>query len=144
LLLFFRYNPTPDDYKEVDADEQARIQRALEIQTGIEIDRTSTASLHEDLTRSTVSPLLVVRSEDVVGTKNATDSCVRCQQHQHKQFGLAQTTLFPLNDGEMPRIHSQDYYCHFLVPDLQKITACCYYWGMLLTCISTHLHHTRF
>lgn len=28
-------------------------------------------------------------------------------------------------------IHSQDYYRHFLVPDLEKITGCCYYWGKM-------------
>lgn len=22
-------------------------------------------------------------------------------------------------------------YCHYLVPDLEKITACCYYWGKM-------------
>lgn len=68
-------------------------------------------------------------------TDGAQPSCVNCQQSQNqynKNFGLAQATILPLVDGDAPaKFHSQDYFCHFLVPDLQKITACCYYHGKM-------------
>lgn len=61
------------------------------------------------------------------------ESCMKCQhnQNQIKSFGMAPASILPLADGEVPKFHSQDYYCHFLVPDLEKITACCYYWGKM-------------
>jgi hypothetical protein len=46
---------------------------------------------------------------------------------QIKSFNINGQTV----DGEMTRIHSQDFYMHCLVPDLQKITACCFYWGKM-------------
>lgn len=68
--------------------------------------------------------------------QRSQESCRNCLQnqkqcHNSKQLGMAQTTILPLADGEGQKYHSQDYYQHFLVPDLEKITACCYYWGKM-------------
>jgi suppressor of cytokine signaling 5 len=52
------------------------------------------------------------------------DAC-KCQQKQ-----LGQGNILQLGDSEV-KYHSQDYYVHFLVPDLEKITSCCYYWGKM-------------
>lgn len=72
---------------------------------------------------SSSSPLMLPAHQ-----RPSQDSCMKCQQNQ-KQLGMA--SMLPLADGEVPKFHSQDYYYHFLVPDLEKITACCYYWGKM-------------
>lgn len=115
--LCFRCNSTPDEQRSVESDARAR--RALEIQEGVE----ATAK-PEGYTSSTSSPQIISRPQD---------PCTNCHQPQNhtKQFGVAQSSILPLTDSEVPKFHSQDYYCHFLVPDLEKITSCCYYWGKM-------------
>lgn len=101
----------PDEFRPDDSDERERAQRALEIQEGVELATKTDGNAQTQ--------------------RSSQESCVKCQQkqnQQYKHFGLAQATLA---DGDIPKFHSQDYYCHFLVPDLEKITACCYYWGKM-------------
>lgn len=46
------------------------------------------------------------------------------------QLGQANINVIHTNEGDV-KYHSKDYYEHFLVPDLEKITSCCYYWGKM-------------
>lgn len=107
----FRYNPSVDEYEIEDSDERARIQRAIEIQEGIEIDQIASSHLIDN-----------ARNKD-----RPEMHCKGCQMQ------LRPTThQNPVSDDEPhQRIHSQVAYCHVLVPDLEKITSCCYYWGKM-------------
>lgn len=127
FVALCRYNPSQSDQD--DSDEHARIQRALEIQQGIEL---SPHAQGYSSSSSSSSPVMTARPE-AAQQQRREESCVKCQQNQNqlKQLGIAQSSIIPLVDGEVPKFHSQDYYCHFLVPDLEKITACCYYWGKM-------------
>lgn len=112
-----------------DSDERARLQRAIEIQEGIEVSPKAEGYGSS----SSSSPSMLQRPDAVQQQRSSQEPCAKCQQNQNtlRQFGLTQASILPLADGEVPKFHSQDYYCHFLVPDLEKITACCYYWGKM-------------
>lgn len=124
----FRFNSTNDEDRLDDSDERARTRRALEIKEGIEMSSTN----GECFSSSSSSSSLMYQP-DASRQLQSESSCVRCQQNQsqNKQLGNASISVLPLADGEVPKFHSQDYYCHFLVPDLERITACCYYWGKM-------------
>ncbi|KAL7018758.1 hypothetical protein ACKWTF_010899 [Chironomus riparius] len=121
-----RYNSSSlNEYRIEDSDERARIQRAIEIQEGIEIDQVTSPDLIESLTSH--------NSRTSSGDEQQ-EHCKRCQQNQiqYRQMGIVQQALLSIADDENnPRYHSQVAYCHYLVPDLEKITACCYYWGKM-------------
>lgn len=124
-LFHCRYNSSLDEYELEDSDERARIQRAIDIQEGIEIDPTVSADLMESISPS--SAVMTARGDD-----RQEIHCKGCQLSQTQLRQLAQQTLVTTTDEESnQRIHSQVAYCHYLVPDLQKITACCYYWGKM-------------
>lgn len=109
-----------------DSDERARLQRALEIQEGIEVSPKADGNGSS----SSSSPLMFSRPDASQQQRLWQERCAKCQQNQSR-FGMAQASILPIADGEVPKFHSQDYYRHFLVPDLEKITACCYYWGKM-------------
>lgn len=44
---------------------------------------------------------------------------------------MCRTTMTAPTAAPAPRIHSQVDYIHCLVPDLQKITSCSFYWGKM-------------
>uniref|UniRef100_A0A336KMI3 CSON012903 protein n=1 Tax=Culicoides sonorensis TaxID=179676 RepID=A0A336KMI3_CULSO len=113
--LFDMTRLSSDDSLE-DCDEQAKIRRAIQIEEGVE-----------------APPGYVPNA-----TPNATTSSI---QNSHLQTLLCsfdpsafrtrimqQTNLFA---EDQPRVHSQADYIHCLVPDLKKITSCCFYWGKM-------------
>jgi suppressor of cytokine signaling 5 len=140
-----RYNSSLDEYRLEDSDERARIRRAIEIQEGIEIDQVSSSDLIESLTS--------------LNSRNSDDSqehCKQCQKNdlQYRQMQQALLSANPDDETNL-KYHSQVSvslathgltevvteileifplqvaYCHYLVPDLEKITSCCYYWGKM-------------
>jgi suppressor of cytokine signaling 5 len=62
---------------------------------------------------------------DVQESQESVRNVLKFNQKQ-----LGQGNILQLGDSEV-KFHSQDYYIHFLVPDLEKITGCCYYWGKM-------------
>lgn len=140
--FIFRFNP--EDYPIEDCDERARIKRAIEIAEGVEIDHALPTNLSIE-----AQPLKNMQQKHQLHANQmlqlnptpqlaATLSQQSQSQSQNPCF-LCSTDLFNFQqfginghpNGEIPRIHSQDYYMHCLVPDLQKITACCFYWGKM-------------
>lgn len=67
------------------------------------------------------------QSVDSMGLLVSKTNLEKSQSNQ-KQHG--QANIVHTSDGEV-KYHSKDYYVHFLVPDLEKITSCCYYWGKM-------------
>ncbi|GAB0090689.1 bromodomain-containing protein DDB_G0270170 [Sergentomyia squamirostris] len=143
LLDFSRFNP--DDYPTEDCDEQARLQREREIEEGVEappgfrpteaatpptaapavIPPTAPPSMvhWSPIGSTTIQSLLQANSRGA--TAPAAPSLYTLDDiHQHHQLAL-------LQQPAPQRIHSQVDYIHCLVPDLQKITACSFYWGKM-------------
>jgi len=54
-----------------------------------------------------------------------------CAQPDARLHNMLQNRMLLPNPDDSPRIHSQVDYIHCLVPDLQKITSCCFYWGKM-------------
>ena len=97
-----RYNSSSlNEYRIEDSDERARIQRAIEIQEGIEIDQVTSPDLIESLTSH--------NSRTSSGDEQQ-EHCKRCQQNQiqYRQMGIVQQALLSIADDENnPRYHSQ-------------------------------------
>lgn len=129
-IVHFRHNH--DEYQVDDCDERARIKRAFEIQEGIEVDKVIAPGFIE----SCLSPMTM--NNDCIfdpqppaqQPQQPSQPCFLCSDHQNRQLGTAGISVAN-KEGEIMLVHSQDYYMHCLVPDLQKITACCYYWGKM-------------
>jgi suppressor of cytokine signaling 5 len=92
----------------------------LDEQISITADETRMKRTEDNLQNATNS-----RPNDSLNATVLQDAACKCQQKQ-----LGQGKILHLGDSEV-KYHSQDYYVHFLVPDLEKITACCYYWGKM-------------
>lgn len=97
LFYNFRYNSSLDEYRLEDSDERARIQRAIEIQEGIEIDQSP------DLIESLTSLNSRTSSDE------QQEHCKDCQQKQYRQMGIVQQALLHqiADDENNPRYHSQ-------------------------------------
>lgn len=108
----------PDEYSLEDCDEQARWRRALQIAEGIEAPPGFVPS------KSGASHLGTPIWQTVVYHQSDAASF---QSFVH-QFKLPKGVL---NPEDLPRVHSQADYIHCLVPDLDKITSCCFYWGKM-------------
>lgn len=131
----FRFNP--DDYPTEDCDEQARLQREREIEEGVEappgfrprltetpsiitpsvINPTAASMVHWSPLGSTTIQSLIQANRGA--TAAATPGLYTLDDIQHHQLAML---------SQPQRIHSQVDYIHCLVPDLQKITACSFYW----------------
>lgn len=84
----------------------------------------SSNDLMECLSPTIASPqatMLMTRGDE----QQENSHCQNCQLMQKQQ------TQQKCEDDPNQRIHSQIAFRHYLVPDLQKITACCYYWGKM-------------
>lgn len=109
------------------------MKRAIDIEKGIEIDKITAPGLIE----SCLSSPLSVNNDGIFDPQppaqqqqQPSQPCFLCSDHQSRQLGTAGISVAN-KEGEIMLVHSQDYYMHCLVPDLQKITACCYYWGKM-------------
>lgn len=153
ISLYSRFNP--EDYPTEDCDERARVQREKEIEDGIEVPGylqmnkflgtiQSTAATNTQQVANNVS----LQHQQQPQTAPVQSSNIQ-PQWPHIIFAtpgdsVGQNLLQPTSintqpssmhslDGGMaaPRIHSQVDYIHCLVPDLQKITSCGFYWGKM-------------
>lgn len=133
VFFYFNFRHNPDEYQVDDCDERARMKRAIDIEEGIEIDKVNAPGLIE----SCLSTQLSVNNDGIFDPQppalqplQPSQPCFLCFDHQTRQLGTAGISVAN-KEGEIMLVHSQDYYMHCLVPDLQKITACCYYWGKM-------------
>lgn len=98
-----------------DCDERARLQRALEIDEGVDPPPGYMPS----------NPTLNPTNWTIVNNaalQNILQNRIILQNN-------CELYLPPTEDT--PRIHSQVDYIHCLVPDLEKITSCGFYWGKM-------------
>lgn len=115
-----RFNSS-DDFSLEDCDERARLQRELEILEGVD----APAEL----------PARVMLPDGTWVSASHVGTAFVCTPDSSSALELLQRRLMLSNNllhaDDMPRIHSQVDFIHCLVPDLQKITSCCFYWGKM-------------
>ncbi|XP_058465803.1 putative uncharacterized protein DDB_G0277255 [Malaya genurostris] len=112
-----------DDISLEDCDERARLQRELEIREGVDVPGHLPASS------------LLAGGVACDGSAGANHQiAIVCAPDSASALNLLQRRLMLSNNlqaEEMLRVHSQVDFIHCLVPDLQKITGCCFYWGKM-------------
>lgn len=132
-----------DEFSLEDCDERARLQREMEIREGVDAPPNFTPrGLMSGGTLTGGSALGAVGGAP--GGANAAAAAAANHQiaflcaaaDTSSAFSLLQRgLLLPPNTvihaEDMPRVHSQVDFIHCLVPDLQKITSCCFYWGKM-------------
>lgn len=133
-----RFNSS-DDFSLEDCDERARLQRELEIREGVDAPPNFTPrGLMSGGTLTGGSAL------GAVGAAASGANAAAAANHQIAFLCTPDSSsalsllhrgiLLPnnlLHAEDMPRVHSQVDFIHCLVPDLQKITSCCFYWGKM-------------
>ncbi|XP_052902274.1 midnolin homolog [Anopheles moucheti] len=124
------FDLTSDDFSVEDCDERARIQRELEIREGVD----APPNFH---------PRRLMSGGTIASGPAANHPIAFIYSRDLMQRGLlmANKLIQPLDaagrctagrDGfGRLRIHSQVDFIHCLVPDLQKITSCSFYWGKM-------------
>ncbi|XP_065090858.1 uncharacterized protein Socs36E isoform X2 [Ochlerotatus camptorhynchus] len=142
-----RFNSS-DDFSLEDCDERARLQRELEIREGVDAPPNFTPrGLMSGGTLTGGTALGAVgNASGGVNTTAAGNHQIAfmCTPDSSSALSLLQRGLLLPNNllhaeemprllhaEEMPRVHSQVDFIHCLVPDLQKITSCCFYWGKM-------------
>lgn len=134
-----RFNSS-DDFSLEDCDERARLQRELEIREGVDAPPNFTPrALMSGGTLTGGTGLGAVGGAGVTqpnGTPTNHQIAFVCSPDTSSALSLLQRGLLLPNNHlihaeEMPRVHSQVDFIHCLVPDLQKITSCCFYWGKM-------------
>lgn len=129
-----RFNSS-DEFSLEDCDERARLQRELEIREGVDAPPNFTPrALMSGGTLTGGTALGAVGS--AAGVAQANQIAFVCSPDTSSALSLLQRGLMLQNQHlihaeEMPRVHSQVDFIHCLVPDLQKITSCCFYWGKM-------------
>uniref|UniRef100_A0A182YBJ2 Uncharacterized protein n=1 Tax=Anopheles stephensi TaxID=30069 RepID=A0A182YBJ2_ANOST len=124
------FDLTSDDFSVEDCDERARIQRELEIREGVD----APPNFH---------PRRLMSGGTIASGPAANHPIAFIYSRDLMQRGLlmANKLIQPLDAagacaagragfGRL-RIHSQVDFIHCLVPDLQKITSCSFYWGKM-------------
>lgn len=128
-----------DDFSLEDCDERARLQRELEIREGVDAPPNFTPrGLMSGGTLTGGTGLGAVgNASGVANTGAAANHQIAfvCTPDSSSALSLLQRGLLLPNNllhaEDMPRVHSQVDFIHCLVPDLQKITSCCFYWGKM-------------
>lgn len=129
-----RFNSS-DEFSLEDCDERARLQRELEIREGVDAPPNFTPrALMSGGTLTGGTALGAVGG--AAGVAQANQIAFVCSPETSSALSLLQRGLMLQNQHlmhaeEMPRVHSQVDFIHCLVPDLQKITSCCFYWGKM-------------
>ncbi|KXJ83385.1 hypothetical protein RP20_CCG007434, partial [Aedes albopictus] len=133
-----RFNSS-DDFSLEDLDERARLQRELEIREGVDAPPNyNPRGLMSGGTLTGGSALGAVGAAASGANAAAAANhqiAFLCTSDTSSAFSLLQRGLLlpntVIHTEEMPRVHSQVDFIHCLVPDLQKITSCCFYWGKM-------------
>uniref|UniRef100_A0A182JW02 Suppressor of cytokine signaling 5 n=1 Tax=Anopheles christyi TaxID=43041 RepID=A0A182JW02_9DIPT len=123
------FDLTSDDFSVEDCDERARIQRELEIREGVD----APPNFH---------PRRLMSGGTIASGPAANHPIAFIYSRDLMQRGLlmANKLIQPLDGAGVCvarsgfgrlRIHSQVDFIHCLVPDLQKITSCSFYWGKM-------------
>ncbi|XP_016839572.1 uncharacterized protein LOC100122078 [Nasonia vitripennis] len=114
-----RFNP--EEFPMEDCDQRARIQRAREMEEGVEPPPGY---------RPNVPAVIQVQPNGIT-----VDSLAALFQANAGIHAAALTALSQIDSSLIPNIerpiHTQVDYVHCLVPDLKSITACSFYWGKM-------------
>lgn len=126
-----------DDFSIEDCDERARLQREMEIREGVDAPPNFTPrGLMSGGTLSSASDLGSGSGGGAAaGPASNHQITFVCTPDSSSALSLLQRGLLLPNNllhtEDIPRVHSQVDFIHCLVPDLQKITSCCFYWGKM-------------
>uniref|UniRef100_A0A6E8WB96 Suppressor of cytokine signaling 5 n=1 Tax=Anopheles coluzzii TaxID=1518534 RepID=A0A6E8WB96_ANOCL len=128
------FDLTSDDFSVEDCDERARIQRELEIREGV--DAPPNFHPRRLMSGGTIAsgpaanhPIAFIYSRDLV-QRGLLMANKLIQPLDAAAAAAAGVCVARSGFGRL-RIHSQVDFIHCLVPDLQKITSCSFYWGKM-------------
>uniref|UniRef100_A0A499FUZ4 Suppressor of cytokine signaling 5 n=1 Tax=Anopheles farauti TaxID=69004 RepID=A0A499FUZ4_9DIPT len=132
------FDLSSDDFSVEDCDERARIQRELEIREGV--DAPPNFHPRRLMSGGTIAsgpaanhPIAFIYSRDLM--QRGLLMANKLIQPLDAAGGCAAAAAAAAAGRAGPfgrlRIHSQVDFIHCLVPDLQKITSCSFYWGKM-------------